>query len=63
MLEGTSKIYKHTNASTLYICITAAIAKDSAFKLMPDERVLIRYIPKTNTILVQKEKGGGDDKD
>lgn len=40
-LKGTSKIYKHPKADTLYITIPAKIAKDSQFPFKNGEIISV----------------------
>ena len=53
-LSGVSTIYKHPQASTLYLTIPAKIASDEQFTIKDRDRVLVRFNPKTRKLTVRK---------
>jgi len=53
MLEGKSKLCRHSKAKTLYLIIPAKIASDSQFPFKAGDTVEIRYLPKQQRIEIK----------
>lgn len=47
MIEGTSKVYKHQNAATLYVLIPSAVVSDSTFPLKEGSTIKVTIEGKT----------------
>lgn len=54
MLEGTSKLYKHPKARTLYLTIPASIVKDSTFHMKAGDIVTIEN--HFNFLIIKKKE-------
>lgn len=54
MLEGTSKLYKHPKARTLYLTIPATIAGDSQFPFKPGDKMKVVYEIAKHRIIISK---------
>lgn len=55
MLKGTSKIYKHPKAGTLYLTIPAAIARDSQFPFRAGDIMKVVSEPSKRRIIISKK--------
>ena len=56
MLKGTSTLYKHPKAATLYLTIPADMAKDSQFGWQGGDEVEFNYDPATKELVVRKRE-------
>lgn len=53
-LNGSSTIYKHPKASTLYLTIPSKIACDSQFNLKKGDKVNLKFDPKSKSLVIKK---------
>lgn len=56
MKSGTSKLYKHPNADTLYMTIPASVVQDSTFPFKEDDEVFIEISDNPHGLVVTKGK-------